>query len=715
MKKTMLLFALISLILLGTATTAWAAESPVGLDRSRPIAPPSPSPSPSPSPEPEPRPDPRPQPVTVEGKVAKMTRENFALVTEAGREFQVWVGEDTRFRIPGIENPTYSDVREGDQAVVTGHLRVISSVVYPNQIDARLVTIRRPESVRVAGIVQRKSDAGFALVAPDGTLYAIFVGDETRYQIPGIPDPGYEHVQNGDQAVVVGLPRPDATSVSPRQIDAQLVIIRKPVAQVVGKVVDFLEGRRGFKLETGQGVVWSVEVDDNTEFRISGVEDPDLDDVRIGDRAAVTSEPTVTETPTILAKLVVIHRPLVDLAGEVTELLDDGFKLLTNQNVQWTILVDEDTRFRIPGVEDPELDDVQVGDKALVGGEASATETSDPEMLASLVVISHPMLHLRGEVTLVTLPDSFELETADEPRWTVLVDDDTEFRIPGIKDPSLENVDVGDKALVTGERPDPGSTTITAKLVVVQKPQPIKLTGTVVGIDVESGVFGLKLLSDEVKRIHTNPSTRWIIPGIKNPTISDLKVGAKAMAWVKTDEQGILTALRVHAQNPKPRPITLLGEIIGVSGDVFGLELRSGEAKRIYTDGDTKFHVPGVGNPTINDLPVGANAVVTALEDDEGKLWAQKVIVERPRPRLGRIIGEIIAIQDNEITVETEDGAATVRTDESTLFYIPGASDPGIGELAAGDMIIAVGEWVEDDVLLAKAIGLIPARLSDEV
>ena len=30
-------------------------------------------------------------------------------------------------------------------------------------------------------------------------------------------------------------------------------------------------------------------------------------------------------------------------------------------------------------------------------------------------------------------------------------------------------------------------------------------------------------------------------------------------------------------------------------------------------------------------------------------------------------------------------------------------------------MIIAVGEWVEEGVLLAKAIGLVPARASAEI
>ena len=143
--------------------------------------------------------------------------------------------------------------------------------------------------------------------------------------------------------------------------------------------------------------------------------------------------------------------------------------------------------------------------------------------------------------------------------------------------------------------------------------------------------------------------------------------------------------------------------------------MRSGEVKRIKTDEKTRFHIPGIEDPSIDDLPVGANALVTALEDNEGKLLAKTVIVERPRPRLGRIIGEIVAIQDDEITIETKDGTAIVRTDEHTRFHIPGSEDSGIVDLDEGDTIIAVGIWGEDDVLLAKAIGLIPARMSNEV
>jgi hypothetical protein len=78
-------------------------------------------------------------------------------------------------------------------------------------------------------------------------------------------------------------------------------------------------------------------------------------------------------------------RPNV-LRGEVTAVNDDHFILKTRRGQDVTVRVTGDTRYRIPGVENPTLADVQVGDTIVVGGIGQ----SDDTILAKVIGILRP-------------------------------------------------------------------------------------------------------------------------------------------------------------------------------------------------------------------------------------------------------------------------------------------------------------------------------------
>lgn len=66
-------------------------------------------------------------------------------------------------------------------------------------------------------------------------------------------------------------------------------------------------------------------------------------------------------------------------------------------------------------------------------------------------------------------------------------------------------------------------------------------------------------------------------------------------------------------------------------------------------------------------------------------------------------VGEITAIDDDSLTIESDDGSSvTVTVDDDTTFTI--TEDRSLDDLAEGDTIVATGETGDDDVLTATSI-----------
>lgn len=139
----------------------------------------------------------------------------------------------------------------------------------------------------------------------------------------------------------------------------------------------------------------AVLTDEATRFRVPNTEHATLADVQIGDRVAVWGKRENRRL--LLARLIlVIPERATILRGKVTAIDGDGFRLQTRQGEQ-IVRVDDETRFRLPGVEDPGLDDLFEGAKALIAG----IKNQDESVLARIVGVrpARPS-SLRGELPL---------------------------------------------------------------------------------------------------------------------------------------------------------------------------------------------------------------------------------------------------------------------------------------------------------------------------
>jgi hypothetical protein len=184
-----------------------------------------------------------------------------------------------------------------------------------------------------------------------------------------------------------------------------------------------------------------VRTTDETRFRVPGVEDATLADLKVGDRIVALGGKD--ESGDFVAKVVAVpRRPRrIVVRGEVTAVDEGSFALDTPHRGEVTVIITDETRFRIPGDADPGLDDIAVGDQVGVIGH----KDRDGNLLARGVgklpkeVRRHIIL---GEVTDVERT-TLQVNTADGP-VTVHTDENTRFRIPGHDDPSLDDIAAGD-------------------------------------------------------------------------------------------------------------------------------------------------------------------------------------------------------------------------------------------------------------------------------
>jgi len=121
--------------------------------------------------------------------------------------------------------------------------------------------------------------------------------------------------------------------------------------------------------------------------------------------------------------------------GEVTAVGDDDLTLETPGRGALTVRITGQTRFRLPGTDDPGLDDIAEGDRIVVAGHRDR----DGNLVAREV--GKLPEKIEGTVTAIR-ETSLQIDTAGGP-VTVHTDENTHFHIPGDDDPDLDDIAAG--------------------------------------------------------------------------------------------------------------------------------------------------------------------------------------------------------------------------------------------------------------------------------
>lgn len=324
-----------------------------------------------------------------------------------------------------------------------------------------------------------------------------------------------------------------------------------------------------------------------------------------------------------------------------------------------------------------------------------------------------------GEIKDVDISSvSFILNTRRDQDIRILVTDLTDFRSRGDWIDGLEDLEVGMKALVIGERQ--AENTIEALTIAARNPKDLpdisRSFGEIASINPEEEAFTLETRKGELLPFIVNERTRFRSREGNVEELSDLEPGIPAAVVAVGREGNQALALVVFAGKINAFERTrVLGEVIAIvpGQGTFDLSTPGGKVLTFSVSERTRFRSRDGTLEDIHDLKKGMHAIVVAIKGDDGDLIALLVAVGNPQdhPQLSnfdvKTAGRIIAISEHSFTVNTRvKGELTFRVDETTAFHSRSGAISGLEGLEVGMVTIVGATETDDGALLARVVGV---------
>ena len=316
----------------------------------------------------------------------------------------------------------------------------------------------------------------------------------------------------------------------------------------------------GFVLSNAQREV-TVSVDAETAYRVPGVEDAGLDDLKVGD--TVLSLGRRDGEGGFLARVVGVLPPMpfASLKGVVIAIEGPALTVTTVAGEK-VVSTDDETQFSVPDVDEATLADIGIGDRVF----AIVLAQDDRSLLAkSVAVIPDGALGpigFRGRVTRVS-DDKLDLSLRQRD-VSVGVTADTRLRVPGVDDPSMADIRVGDWVLVVARLKGPWRVEATAVAVVPAMPaHRYVIPGEVIGID------GTTLTVQDPNDQHlvmTDEQTQVRIQGVEDATVADIELGDQVLALGQPQENHSLLARLILVKRPEPSESAAVSPDLSTSG-----------------------------------------------------------------------------------------------------------------------------------------------------
>ncbi|MBC7252012.1 MAG: hypothetical protein H5T62_17260, partial [Anaerolineae bacterium] len=160
--------------------------------------------------------------------------------------------------------------------------------------------------------------------------------------------------------------------------------------------------------------------------------------------------------------------------------------------------------------------------------------------------------------------------------------------------------------------------------------------------------------------VSTTARTVFRVPGVEEATLADVAVGDYVVVRFRSLEDGtLLAALVAVIPAGQEGDVVLRGLITAMEGTT--LTVRSGQGRvSVLTDEQTLFHLPGVEEPTIADVEVGQVVLVLGRPEGESFRAAAVAVVSRRVIRRHTVRGQVSAVDDQTLTVNTPRGEQLV-------------------------------------------------------
>jgi hypothetical protein len=316
----------------------------------------------------------------VQGKVEAKAESSFTL-TNAQGTVSVKVNAETRYQVPAVPEPTLADIQVGDAVLVLGRQEEGGAWL------ARMVKVLPPLPIYgLKGEVKALDGATITVGTPEGDK-VLLTDENTRYRVPQVAEPTLADIEVGDLIMAIIEAKTDGTLLA-RSVAVLPEGTRGPVT-LRGRVSAVAEN--GLRLKMEKGPV-AVVVTAATHIWIPNDDTPTLNDIQVGDWVLVVGrrqgQARVEAIAIGLLPPVSAHRYVIP--GEVLAI--DG-ATLTVQDAKdaHSVFTDANTRFFVPGVEEPTLADIHVGYHIMaIGKPAEGAKPGEGRALQALVITVQP-------------------------------------------------------------------------------------------------------------------------------------------------------------------------------------------------------------------------------------------------------------------------------------------------------------------------------------
>ena len=332
------------------------------------------------------------------------------------------------------------------------------------------------------GQVTAIEDTTLTVKTPDGER-RVMTDAETRFRIRGVENPTIADVKVGDYLLAKG--ESDSTGVF--MAKAILVMPGQRVGRFLAQgtvsaiegttlVLDTLRGEK--QVTTDEAIFWAPDV-----------ENPNLADVQVGDQVVALGRPD--EDGNLAARLVAITSAEElrehSVRGKVRAVEGQTLVIVTREGEKEVVTTSE-TYFHVPNVEEPGLDDIEVGRIITALGQEDGGTFTAQIVAVSRVRGLQKMIVRRnivfGQVTSIE-GTTLTVETR-RGEQTVLADENTRFRIPGVENPSLKDIKVSDKVIALGRRNEDGD--FVARVVGAPKGDRLSPETRALPLDLKKGM-----------------------------------------------------------------------------------------------------------------------------------------------------------------------------------------------------------------------------------
>jgi RNase P/RNase MRP subunit p29 len=240
--------------------------------------------------------------------------------------------------------------------------------------------------------------------------------------------------------------------------------------------------------------------------------------------------------------------------------------------------------------------------------------------------------------------------------------------------------------------------------------------GTVTSVDGESVVLETEAGDREV--LISDRTVLWV-PG-KPPTDTvELAVGDPVLAFGQStpDEDGTnaLSARLVLVAGDEELPRVLIrGRAVSVTRQT--IVVQSGNRERAITAlPRTRLWSTSGRLGSLRDVHPGDQLIALGQPTELGQWFAGLIIVTGPKASAGRgLRGTVMALDAGArtLTVRTEtDRQISVIADDDTRIRIPGVEEAELADITAGDRVVLLGRFDQQDAgrFLARGIGVMAA------